>query len=215
MSDVEDHDDYFVQKRNAANVFGLSCFQKVTAAMRMLTYGTAADAADEYARIGESTTLESLRHFVRAVVELYEDEYLRQPNEADTARLLAMGEILVGPVEGIFASNQPCFTNKFVFFDIKIFGRLRSLISTTSNNFDIWTNLSFLRSQWNDQVVQTSNIVACSLQKNVRQEIISSLIHRNESRFSDDPTNRAIFRTSISSYTGDLRFGTHRPRTGA
>jgi hypothetical protein len=55
------------------------------------------------------------------------------------------------------------------------------LISTTSNNFDIWTNLSFLRSQWNDQVVQTSNIVACSLQKNVRQKIISSLIHRNES----------------------------------
>ena len=147
MSDVEDHDDYFVQKRNAANVLGLSCFQKVTAAMRMLTYGTAADAADEYARIGESTTLESLRHFVRAAVELYEDEYLRQPNETDTARLLAMGEILVGPVEGIFASNQPCFTNKFVFFDIKIFGRLRSLISTTSNNFDIWTNLSFLRSQ--------------------------------------------------------------------
>jgi len=92
MNDVEEHDDYFVQKRNAANVLGLSCFQKVTATMRMLTYGTAADAADEYVRIGESTTLESLRHFGRAVVDLYEDEYLRQPNEADTARLLGMGE---------------------------------------------------------------------------------------------------------------------------
>ena len=44
MNGVEAHDDYFVQKRNAANVLGLSCFQKVTAAMRMLCYGVAADA---------------------------------------------------------------------------------------------------------------------------------------------------------------------------
>jgi hypothetical protein len=28
MNVVEAHDDYFVQKRNAANVLGLSCFQK-------------------------------------------------------------------------------------------------------------------------------------------------------------------------------------------
>jgi len=55
MNVVEAHDDYFVQKRNAANVLGLSCFQKVTAAMRMLTYGVPADATDEYVRIGEST----------------------------------------------------------------------------------------------------------------------------------------------------------------
>lgn len=39
MNVVEVHDDYFVQKRNAANVLALSCFQKITAAMRMLTYG--------------------------------------------------------------------------------------------------------------------------------------------------------------------------------
>jgi hypothetical protein len=73
------------------NVLGLSCFQKVTAAMRMLSYGMAADMTDEYVRIAESTTLDSVRHFVRAVVEVFEDEYLRHPNETDTARLLAMG----------------------------------------------------------------------------------------------------------------------------
>ena len=77
MNAVEEHDDYFVQKRNAANVLGLSCFQKVTAAMRMLTYGVPADATDEYVRIGESTALESLRKFVRAVIEVFGDEYLR------------------------------------------------------------------------------------------------------------------------------------------
>jgi hypothetical protein len=92
MNVVEAHDDYFVQKRNAANVLGLSCFQKVTAAFRMLTYGVPADLTDEYVRIAESTALESLRRFVAAVVDIFEDEYLRYPNEADTARLLALGD---------------------------------------------------------------------------------------------------------------------------
>jgi len=92
MNAVEAHDDYFVQKRNVAGVLGLSCFQKVTAALRMLTYGVPADATDEYVRIGESTALESLRRFVAAVVEIFEEEYLRHPNEADTARLLALNE---------------------------------------------------------------------------------------------------------------------------
>lgn len=95
MNVVESHDDYFVQKRNAANVLGLSCFQKVIATFRMLTYGVLADATDEYVRIGESTALESLRRFVAAVVDVFEDEYLRHPNEADTARLMALGEKIV------------------------------------------------------------------------------------------------------------------------
>ena len=89
---VEQHDQYFVQKRNAAGILGLSSLQKITAAFRMLTYGVAADATDDYVRIGESTAIESLRRFVSAVVEVFGDEYLRSPNEDDTARLLAIGE---------------------------------------------------------------------------------------------------------------------------
>ena len=58
----------------------------------MLTYGVATDATDDYVRIGESTAIESLRRFVSAVVEVFGDEYLRSPNEDDTARLLAIGE---------------------------------------------------------------------------------------------------------------------------
>ena len=64
MNAVEAHDDYFVRKRNVANTLGLSCFQKVTAAFRMITYGVPADLTDEYVRNGESTVLESLRRFV-------------------------------------------------------------------------------------------------------------------------------------------------------
>ena len=89
---LESYDDYFVQKRSATNVFELNCFQKVTIAFRMLTYGVLADATDEYVRIEESTAIESLRRFVAAVVDLFEEEYLRYPNEADTTRLLALGE---------------------------------------------------------------------------------------------------------------------------
>ncbi|XP_020406610.1 uncharacterized protein [Zea mays] len=89
---VEQHDQYFVQKRNTAGTLGLSSLQKITAAFRMLSYGVAADATDDYVRIGESTTIESLRRFVCSVVEVFGDEYLRTPNEDDTARLLAIGE---------------------------------------------------------------------------------------------------------------------------
>jgi hypothetical protein len=92
MNVVETHDDYFIQKRNAANVLGLICFQKVTATMRMLTYGVPADATDEYVCIGESTALQNLCKFVAAVVEIFGDEYLRYPNETDTTHLLAIGE---------------------------------------------------------------------------------------------------------------------------
>ena len=92
MHVVEAHDDYFVQKRNAAGKLGLSCLQKVTAAFRMLAYGIPADAMDEKIRIAESSIIESLKRFVKAIVEVFEDEYLRSLNDNDTTRLLALGE---------------------------------------------------------------------------------------------------------------------------
>jgi hypothetical protein len=35
---VEEHDNYFVQRRNVAGALGFSCLQKVTAAYRQLAY---------------------------------------------------------------------------------------------------------------------------------------------------------------------------------
>ncbi|XP_008680649.2 uncharacterized protein [Zea mays] len=58
----------------------------------MITYGVAADATDEYVRIGESTVIESLKKFVKAIIKVFGDEYLRAPNEMDTSRLLAIGQ---------------------------------------------------------------------------------------------------------------------------
>ncbi|CAL5370078.1 unnamed protein product [Camellia sinensis] len=89
---VEAHDPYFLQKRNCAGKLGLSSLQKITVALRMLAYGVAADFMDEYVRIGESTAIESLKYFVKAVVDIFSNEYLRSPNSNDIAKLLAVGE---------------------------------------------------------------------------------------------------------------------------
>ena len=47
-----------------AGSLSLSALQKVTAAVRMLVYRVAADAVDNYVRIAESTSIESLKMFV-------------------------------------------------------------------------------------------------------------------------------------------------------
>jgi hypothetical protein len=87
---VESHDDHFRQKPDAIGTLGASPIQKVLAAVRMLAYGISADFLDEYVRMGESTIIECLKHFVKAVVEVFGEEYLRAPNAQDTARLLAI-----------------------------------------------------------------------------------------------------------------------------
>jgi hypothetical protein len=43
-------------------------------------------------RIGESTAMKSLKKFVKAVVSIFFEEYLRSPNNKDIARLLADGD---------------------------------------------------------------------------------------------------------------------------
>uniref|UniRef100_A0A2N9FEH0 DDE Tnp4 domain-containing protein n=1 Tax=Fagus sylvatica TaxID=28930 RepID=A0A2N9FEH0_FAGSY len=60
--------------------------------MRILTYGVAVNSTDEYVRIGESTAVESLKKFVKAVVNIFSEEYLRSPNSNDIARLVAVNE---------------------------------------------------------------------------------------------------------------------------
>ena len=61
LSKVEAREPYFTQKRNAAKKLGLSPLQKMTAALRMLAYGVAADFMDEYVRIAETTAITSMK----------------------------------------------------------------------------------------------------------------------------------------------------------
>ena len=89
QSKVKAHDSYFVQKRNSANILGLSSLQKIILALRMLAYGVSGDLIDEYVRIAEITALESLKKFATAVIDVFSKEYLRKPNNEDIVILLA------------------------------------------------------------------------------------------------------------------------------
>ena len=76
MTDVCNHDSYFVQKKDACGVMGLLPEQKITAALRMLAYGASANQVDEITRMGKSTILESLMSFCSVIESLYTTEYL-------------------------------------------------------------------------------------------------------------------------------------------
>ncbi|XP_047335771.1 uncharacterized protein LOC124939333 [Impatiens glandulifera] len=89
---VKDHDRYFQQRWDNTGKLGLSPIQKITAAFRMLAYGVPADATNEYIRIGESTAIESMKRFCRAMVEIFSEQYLRRPTSNDISRLLYVGQ---------------------------------------------------------------------------------------------------------------------------
>ena len=80
---VSIHDPYFQNKQDAIGRQSLSPLQKCTVAIRMLAYGVAADSVDEYLLIGESTTTKCVKRFVRAIIAVFGDEYLRRPNAED------------------------------------------------------------------------------------------------------------------------------------
>jgi hypothetical protein len=46
----------------------------------MLAYGISTYFLDDYVRMGESTIIESLKNFVKAVIDLFGDKYLMVPN---------------------------------------------------------------------------------------------------------------------------------------
>ncbi|XP_071685313.1 uncharacterized protein [Lolium perenne] len=84
MKACEANSNYFKQHRNAAGVMGFNAFQKISSSMRVIAYGIPADYTDEYLRIGEDTTLES--------VHMFGPTYLRAPNEDGTKRLMEINE---------------------------------------------------------------------------------------------------------------------------
>ena len=58
--------------------------------MRVIAYGVLADYADEYLRIGEDTTIESVRRFAKVIIRVFGPEYLRAPNEVGLACWVAL-----------------------------------------------------------------------------------------------------------------------------
>jgi len=68
VGDLSSSDNYFTQRVDAVNKEGISPLAKCTTTMRMLAYGVAADAVDEYIKIGSSTALECLLRFCKGII---------------------------------------------------------------------------------------------------------------------------------------------------
>jgi hypothetical protein len=89
LHDVREFDPYFKLKHNAVGDVGFSSIQKCTTAMRMLAYGAHADTQDDYLPMSESTGIECIYKFCRAMVEKFVKYYLRGPTEEETAKIIA------------------------------------------------------------------------------------------------------------------------------
>ena len=76
--------DYFIERLR----FPAHDFRKLTSAFRMLTNGCSADSTDEYCRLAESTAIENLKRFCKAIEGIYGATYLHKPNHEDLKRLL-------------------------------------------------------------------------------------------------------------------------------
>ncbi|XP_010689464.1 uncharacterized protein LOC104903164 [Beta vulgaris subsp. vulgaris] len=89
---LENHYDYFTQRVDALGRSSLTPLQKCVAIIRLLAYGVASDAVDEYVRIGGNTTIQCLKKFCKCVIEIFEPEYLRRPTVDDIQHLLQIEE---------------------------------------------------------------------------------------------------------------------------
>ncbi|XP_056849931.1 uncharacterized protein LOC108840392 isoform X3 [Raphanus sativus] len=104
---------YFRETHDALGRKSLSPLQKCTAAIRVLAYGSAADTVDEYLRLGSSTTRLCVENFVDGIINLFGEEYLRRPTEADLQRLLYVAECrgfpgMIGSIDCIHWEWKNC-----------------------------------------------------------------------------------------------------------
>jgi hypothetical protein len=58
----------------------------------MLAYGVAGDLVDEYMCMSESACIEAMYNFCRAIIAVFGEVYLREPNLEDTQRLLSINK---------------------------------------------------------------------------------------------------------------------------
>ncbi|VAH58613.1 unnamed protein product [Triticum turgidum subsp. durum] len=75
--DIQSFEDYFILKKDGMGRIGFCGYQKCTAALRMLAYGTTANSWNEYLRMSESTCGDAMVRFTTAVIEVIGPRYLR------------------------------------------------------------------------------------------------------------------------------------------
>jgi hypothetical protein len=83
VNSVSAHEQYFTQRPDCTGKMGATATQKVTAVLKVLVYGTTADAFDDYVRLSETTINEAVRLFVKSMNEVFGPTYLRPPRKED------------------------------------------------------------------------------------------------------------------------------------
>jgi hypothetical protein len=78
------HDPFFKCKSDAIGKIVFSSHQKCSAAIHMLSYGVVGDLVDEYVCMRESTCVDSIYKFCGAVLEVFDNVYLRELDMEDT-----------------------------------------------------------------------------------------------------------------------------------
>ena len=136
------HSEYFQLMYDAIGKHGLSPLTKCTAAMRMLAYGVAADCVDEYLKIGASTAMECLKQFALGVVQVFGEEYLRKPNQADVDRLLQVAEArdfpgMLGSIDCMHWEWKNCPTAWKTSFQKQIY-KVPTIILEAVASYDLW-----------------------------------------------------------------------------
>ncbi|XP_022031304.1 uncharacterized protein LOC110932262 [Helianthus annuus] len=86
-NDLTNFDPFFTLRWDARGIRGLTTLQKCTSAVRQLAYDTSSNMYDEYLKMSDRTSRESLYKFCKGVVRLYNKRYLRKPIKNDIIKL--------------------------------------------------------------------------------------------------------------------------------
>ncbi|XP_076946473.1 uncharacterized protein LOC143617995 [Bidens hawaiensis] len=86
-NDLPEHLEYFQQRDDARGHPGFTLTQKITAALRQLAYGVGSDMWDEYLQMAKKTGRDSLNHFCKGVITLYNRRYLCKLTMYDIQRI--------------------------------------------------------------------------------------------------------------------------------
>jgi hypothetical protein len=92
LNGMRAYDDYFTCKPDANGKLGFTSYKKWSAAIHMLAYGAAGNLVDKYLRMSETTCLDSMYNFCKAVIAVFGTVYFREPNVEDIARLLLINK---------------------------------------------------------------------------------------------------------------------------
>nr|GFD33846.1 hypothetical protein [Tanacetum cinerariifolium] len=77
----------FTSRLDCTGRMSISALMKCTAVIRQFTYGSTADAFDEYLQMSEHTARDALFFFNMCIIELYMPKYLRKPTSEDVVNI--------------------------------------------------------------------------------------------------------------------------------